>query len=180
MQLRAGMAPAGTLAAARPVLAGSRPATTQCTKSSASRSVKARASSLVSAGTPDHETAGDVLAPRHVYWLSIAAPSAHGVVMVMPAPLLTPALSPPPGCTAAAVVVGAWVVVVMIERVWFGRAGRRLRPSWEQAVSATTPMMARTATAVRLGPGRVTPRTIGQPGAADPAPTLRTGEPDGP
>ena len=64
--LAAWTAPAGTRPAAMPVLAGSRPATTQCTKLSASRSTSEMASSCVLAGTPLHEMAGDVSAPLHV------------------------------------------------------------------------------------------------------------------
>src|SRR4051812_46132287 len=111
------MAPAGTRPAAMPVLAGSSPATTQWTKLSAARSTNEMASSWVFAGTPSHEMAGDVSAPLHVNWASMNPPSAQGAVTVKPVG------------RAVAVVVGAAVVVVMIDRVWFGLAGRSVRPS---------------------------------------------------
>jgi hypothetical protein len=116
---------------------------TQCTKSSASRSVKARASSLEVDGTPDHERAGDVSAPRQVYWASMAAPSAHGVAMAMPEPPVMPEPAEPPLPLTAAPAVE--LVVVMIDAVWFGPAGRSVRPSCEQAVAANAAEASRTA-----------------------------------
>src|ERR1700754_4350968 len=82
--LAACTAPVGTRPAAMPVLAGSRPATTQWTKSVASRSTREMASSFVLAGTPLQEMAGDVSAPLHVYWASMNPPSTQGAVTTNP------------------------------------------------------------------------------------------------
>jgi hypothetical protein len=97
------------------------------------------ASSWVLSGTPVQEMAGDVLAPLHVYWASMNPPSVHGAE----------ATKPLPGWSAAPVVGGAAVVVVMIDSVWFGPAGRRVRPSLEQATSISIPRVRAEATAAR-------------------------------
>src|SRR4051794_17996797 len=109
-----------------PVLAGSIPATTQCAKSEASMSTKLSANSLVSGGTPLHEMAGDVSAPLHVYGGSMTPPSSQAVVTPNPV-------------GGAAVAGGSDVVVVTIDSVWSGRAGRSVRPSLEQATNASAP-----------------------------------------
>ena len=79
-------------------------------------------------------------------------------------------MKPLPGWAAAPVVVGAAVVVVMIDSVWLGPAGRSVRPSLEHATSDRSPRVTAEAMAAR----RITAhRTIGEGGRPGRAPTLR-------
>src|SRR5215211_3519573 len=104
--------------------------------------------------------AGDVSAPLHVYCASMKPPSGHGAVTT----------KPPAGRAVAPVVVGAAEVVVMIDSVWFGPAGRSVRPSLEHAASDKRERVTVKATAAR----RITADcTIGEGGVPRSAPTLR-------
>ncbi len=75
--------------------------------------------------------------PRQVYWASMAVPSAQGAVTVSD-----------PGVADAAEVLGG-TVVVTIDSVWLGPAGRSVRPSLEQAPSDSTPRVPTRSNAAR-------------------------------
>src|SRR6476659_4689758 len=110
-------APAGARPSAVPVMSGSIPTTTQCTKPSADRSVTTSAMLFVPAGTPDHESAGETPVPgvplAHVKRGSMFPSSSHGARRVSPScPTPSPGTPDP-----SAAELGGTLDVVLLTRV---------------------------------------------------------------
>ncbi len=112
-------APAGTAPSSTPVIFGSMPTAIQWTKPLVDRSVTTSARLVASAGTPDHDSAGEVppagepLGFWQVYRGSMIPSSSHGARSVMPASPTPSPGSPDPSTAGSA----GTLVVVLLTRV---------------------------------------------------------------
>ncbi len=129
---RAVTAPAGVTPDASSVVVGGKPATTQWTNPSASRSVTAIASSAAASGTPLMTSGGETSRPSHVKSSSSTSPRSNdGLERTMTPPAVESSVVKPGSGAAGA------VVEVVSGEIGTSGAGSRVRPSWRQAEAAS-------------------------------------------
>src|SRR4051794_41453437 len=124
------------------------------------------ASSAAVFGTFAHDRPGATSAPLQVYLAGMSLESSHGAVRLMPGAASSSPPPPVPALTASPSVVAVSVVVVMIDSVWLGPAGRRVRPSCEHATRprASAVVSASALAAARAAwRGGMRPRPFGGP-----------------